>query len=108
MCTAPQNAVCESAALIRAPVRDGDHRAVPDDLAEVVTPQQPGRGVLGVVVALVAGEEQQIGVLFLQLGNDCVTVAARAGERRFRGAEQHYGRQTYQPSQNFMSITLPM
>ena len=59
-------------------VRDGHDRAVFDDLAEVVAPQQPSRGVLGMVVTLVAGEEQQVGVLFLQLGNDRVAVAAVA------------------------------
>ena len=51
-------------------VGNGDRRAVPDDRAEVAAELEPRRVVAGVVVDLVPGEEQQIGVEGLDVVED--------------------------------------
>ena len=46
-------------------VGDGDRRPVAHDVAELQAELDPAGGVLGVAIGLVAGEEQQVGILRL-------------------------------------------
>ena len=51
-------------------VGDGDHRSVAEDVSELDAPFEPAEGVLGVVVRLVSGKEQQVGVLAFEVVDD--------------------------------------
>ena len=51
-------------------VGDRDRGPVADDVAELEAELDPAGGVLGMAVGLVAGEEQQVGVLALEVLDD--------------------------------------
>jgi len=57
-------------------VGDRHDGPVLDHVAELSAPDEPRRGVLLVVVTLIARKEQQVGVLLLEIIDDRVAVAA--------------------------------
>ena len=56
-------------------VGDGDGRTIAQDLAKLATEGEPSGGVVLVIVTLITGEEQQVGILGAEVINDGVTVA---------------------------------
>ncbi len=60
-------------------VRDGDGGAVTHDVAELHAELEPAGGVLGVVVGLVAGEEENVGILRDEVLDDEGAGAGGAG-----------------------------
>ena len=51
-------------------VGNADHRAILDDLAELAAEEQPGAQVVHMVVNLIAREEEQVGILGLEIGDE--------------------------------------